>query len=481
MRKVWILSLLTVTAPPVCGQSSGSPAGVNFHGSLRSRAELWNWFDGAANSDYQFLGSIFRFGLSHQQQRFDWQLEFAAPVMLGLPADAAAAPPQGQLGLGATYFAANKRSQNSAMIFPKQAYLRFHHLGHGEDHSLRLGRFEFVDGGEVTPKNGTLAAVKNTRIRERLIGPFGFSHVARSFDGFHYSYAPEGMNLTVLGAFPSRGVFQTDGWGFLKAGLTYASLTKPVGGADNAGELRLFGIYYHDWRRIAKNDNRPAALRSADLGNVRIGTFGAHYIHAAKTSAGTVDLLLWGVLQTGRWSALHHRAGAVALEGGFQPGGLPALRPWLRGGYFRSSGDDDPRDGEHKTFFQILPTPRVYARFPFFNLMNLEDTFAELVLRPHPAVTIRSDAHALRLTQPNDLWYAGGGAFNPWLFGYPGRPSLGGRGLATLYDISVDLRATSSLTVGAYYGYANGKSVMANIYPAGKNAHYGYLEMLYRF
>ncbi len=468
-------------ASPVWGQSGGASKPVEFHGSLRSRVELWNWFAGEANSDYQFLGSIFRFGLGQQQPRFDWRVEFAAPVLLGLPDDAAAPAPQGQLGLGATYFAANKRSRNAAMIFPKQAYLRFHNLGDSKDHSLRLGRFEFMDGGEVTPKNGTLAAIKNTRIRQRLIGPFGFSHVGRSFDGFHYSYDPEGMNITLLGVFPSRGVFQVDGWGFLKVGFAYLSLTKPVGGGANTGELRAFGMYYHDWRPIAKNDNRPGPVRGADLGNVRIGTVGAHYIHAADTSAGTLDLLLWGVLQTGRWSTLDHRAGAVAVEGGFQPGGIPALRPWLRGGYFRGSGDNDPLDGEHKTFFQVLPTPRVYARFPFFNLMNLEDIFGELVLRPHKAVLIRSDVHGLRLTERNDLWYAGGGAFNPWLFGYPGRPSLGGRGLATLYDVSVDIKATASVTVGAYYGYANGKSVMANIYPAGKDAHFGYLEMEYQF
>ena len=60
-------------------------------------------------------------------------------------------------------------------------------------------------------------------------------------------------------------------------------------------------------------------------------------------------------------------------------------------------GDNNPNDGQHGTFFQVLPTPRIYARFPFYNLMNNQDAFAEVVLRPHPKWTIRSDAHFLRL------------------------------------------------------------------------------------
>ena len=33
---------------------------------------------------------------------------------------------------------------------------------------------------------------------------------------------------------------------------------------------------------------------------------------------------------------------------------------------------------------QMLPTARIYARTPFFNLMDTVDAFGELILRPHP-------------------------------------------------------------------------------------------------
>src|SRR3712207_7868095 len=54
-----------------------------------------------------------------------------------------------------------------------------------------------------------------------------------------------------------------------------------------------------------------------------------------------------------------------SFEGGFQPAGpLARVKAWVRAGYFRGSGDGDAADDRHHTFFQVLPTPRIYARFP---------------------------------------------------------------------------------------------------------------------
>ncbi|MDZ7637968.1 MAG: alginate export family protein [Bryobacterales bacterium] len=210
-------------------------------------------------------------------------------------------------------------------------------------------------------------------------------------------------------------------------------------------------------------------------------SFGGHLINATETSAGTVDLLAWGLGQTGSWGRLNHRAGAIALEAGFQPKGIPALKPWLRAGYSRTSGDDNPADGTHSTFFQLMPTPRPYAKFPFYDMVNNEDRYATLTLRPHAKVSVVSEIHALRLTTRNDLWYLGGGVFQPWTFGYVGRPSSGAQGLATLTDIGVALTLHKQFAVEAYYGHANGKSVMRSIYPDNKNGSFGYLEATYTF
>jgi hypothetical protein len=114
-------------------------------------------------------------------------------------------------------------------------------------------------------------------------------------------------------------------------------------------------------------------------------------------------------------------------------------------------------------------------------MMNSGDAFGELLLRPATRLTLRSDVHTLRLADKNDLWYSGGGAFQPRTFGYTGRPASGQSGLATLYDASGDYRVNTHVSLGAYYGYAGGKAVTHTIYPTGTGAHLGYLELFLRF
>lgn len=473
--------VLVAAAQILSAQTAPAARTLIFQGSLRSRVEFWEWFEGQADHTYAFSGNLLRLSVSQQRERFDWQLEAAAPVLLALPTAAIAPGAQGQLGLGPAYFAANGRNRYTGMVFPKQAFIRWRGFGGSKAHAFRLGRFEFIEGAEPVPKNPTLAALKRDRIAHRLIGNFGFTHVGRSADGFQWTLARERMHYTVAGGLPTRGVFQTDGWGNLHTAFGYAAATRQIGSARQSGEWRLLGLYYHDWRRVLKTDNRPLALRRLDQGNIRIATFGGHYLHVADTGAGTADFLFWGVVQTGRWGVLRHRSGALAVEGGWQPKALPRVKPWLRAGFFHGAGDADPNDQTHGTFFQILPTPRIYARFPFYNLMNLQDLFVTLALRPHKSVVVRADTHSLRLADRSDLWYAGGGAFQPWTFGYVGRPPGGGRGLANLFDISADYPVSSRVTVAGYLAHARGKRVVQAIYPEGRNATFGYLELTWRF
>ena len=451
--------------------------------SLRSRVYFWDWFQPTAgNNDYQYSGNLFRIGLSQSHDSWDWDAEFAVPFLLGLPANATGTgPQQGALGLGANYFSANSSSQNAAMIFPKNLYVRLDGLGGNKGHRLQIGRFEFLDGSELAPRNATLATLKRDRVAARLIGNFGFSDVGRSFDGIHYSYGTATDNFTFLSAVPTRGVYQVDGWGWNRIGFGYAAYTHEWGTGRHSADTRFFVIEYDDFRHILKTDNRALAVRRADLANIRIDTFGGHSLHAIETGAGTLDLLVWGAVQTGRWGVDTQRAGALDIEGGFQPKIVPELKPWFRAGYTYGSGDGNPNDNRHNTFFQLLPTPRPYAKFPFFNMMNTEDRYGILQLRPHRKVTVTSEFHAVRLTNANDLWYTGGGAYQPWTFGYTGRSTSGRRSLGNLYDLGADYRVNRHLTPSAYFGYTQGLAAMEEIYPKGKNGSFGYLELLTRF
>ncbi|MBI3402996.1 MAG: alginate export family protein [Acidobacteria bacterium] len=456
--------------------------GVTLSGSLRTRIESSDWFGDDPSGTYTYPGSIFRVAVGQPKARHDWQLELAIPVVFGLPDQAVVAGAPGALGLGANYFAANDNSARAASLFVKQAFVRVRRLGGVNGQSLKIGRMEFVDGTEVAPKHATLAALKRDRIAHRLLGNFAFTHVGRSVDGVLYALDRPVLNVTVLGARPTQGVFQVDGWGELDVNVFYGAVTGQVGGRENAGEWRFFGLAYRDGRdSVVKTDNRALAIRRADTGTINIGTFGGHYLHVAPTAAGPVDLLLWGAAQTGSWGQLAHRAGAFAAEAGWQPHGTPALSPWIRGGFDYGSGDADPNDATHGTFFQVLPTPRVYARFPFFNMMNTGDAFGELILRPSRTVTMRADVHALRLSDVNDLWYQGGGAFQPLTFGYAGRLSGGHSDLATLADASGDFVVSAHASVAAYFSYAAGQAVTQSIYAGARGARFGYLELSLRF
>ncbi len=484
INSIAVLFLLSIVSSLSAQDLASDPVkvgDVTVSGWLRTRGEVWDWFKGDANNHYAFSESIFRLAFSESKESFDWKIEVAIPFLLGLPNDAIAPGAQGQLGFGGSYYA-NARTTNTASVFPKQVYARFKFGSEQWKQSLLLGRSEFFDGGEVIPENTTLAALKRDRIMQRLIGNFGFTDNGRSFDGGVYAAGSSRTNVTLFAARPTRGVYQIDGWGEVDTAVFYGALTRQVGGGDSSGEWRLFGIGYDDSRgNDLKIDNRPQAIRGADHQGINIGTLGGHYIHALRTSAGTFDLLLWGALQGGSWGTLAQRAGAYAAEAGWQPKFLPSLKPWLRGGYNYGSGDNNPNDRTHGTFFQMLPTARQYARFPFFNMMNNQDVFGELILQPAKAVTIRTDIHSLALANRHDLWYSGGGVFQPWTFGFTGRPSNGQTGLATLYDISVDYTFNRHFAPAVYYGHAAGKLVIQDIYPRGRDANFGYVEMNYRF
>jgi hypothetical protein len=114
-------------------------------------------------------------------------------------------------------------------------------------------------------------------------------------------------------------------------------------------------------------------------------------------------------------------------------------------------------------------------------MMNTEDSFGSLVLRPQAKVTVSSEFHSLRLSNANDLWYSGGGAFQPWTFGYAGRATSGRRSLANLYDTSIEYRMSRNITLTAYLGYAQGLAAIDQIYNQGTGGEFGYIEFLYRF
>lgn len=473
--KVVISFLLVGFLPSSHAQSAGGPA-LSVSVYDRTRIDSWQWFAAPPyNNSYGYVESLLRVGVAQRLHRWDWQVELAQPSILGAPSDAISpVAAQGQLGLGASYYAANVNS-NAAAAFLKQGFVRLD----GEGSYLRLGRFEFIEGQETKPSDPTVAWLQANRIANRLIGNFGFSNAQRSFDGLDAHYHAGAWNLTAMAARSDQGVFNMNGNPELNVDLQYLALTHPE--ARQHILWRAFAIGYHDGRTgLTKTDNRALAVRSGDHKNIRIGTYGGDFLASIPAGPGKFDLLAWGAGQNGSWGLQSHKAGAAAVEGGYQ---LSKVRtaPWLRGGWFRSTGDSNASDGVHNTFFQVLPTPRVYARLPFYNLMNSTDDFVQLMDKPVNKLALRSDLHWLQLTSASDLWYLGGGAFDNKVFGYIGRPANGSHSLASVADISADWQTTKNVDLNFYYAYAQGKSVAAAIYPANHNMQYGYVEFVYHW
>jgi hypothetical protein len=102
-------------------------------------------------------------------------------------------------------------------------------------------------------------------------------------------------------------------------------------------------------------------------------------------------------------------------------------------------------------------------------------------LKPTAKLALRSELHTLRLADSADLWYSGGGVFQPQTFGYTGRPSNGNRGLGNVWDISADYQITPAFSTTLYYGHDWGKGVIASIYPKDSSGQLIFLETNFHF
>lgn len=467
-----MVALAAAPTAPIAAQDAST---VTPFAAWRVRAESWDWFDAGDEGRYTFVGSHARAGLAGTHRGVEWRLEAASPALLGLPDDAVLPAPGGQLGLGGAYAAANGGRRDVAGLFLKQATVRIGAAAGRRGTALRAGRFEFADGAESLPRDPVLASLRAQRVSQRLLGTFGFTHGQRSFDGALVTRRGARGQWSVAALRPTAGVFDVDGSTSLPVDLAYAAWDRETGAARAPVDQRLFVLHAEDRRGTVPTDSRPLADRTAAPRGVGVTTVGLHHLQRVGHGDRAGDVLLWAAWQFGRWGGLTHRAHAMAAEVAWR---LPRLRtrPAVRVGGALGSGDGDPADGTHGTFFQVLPTPRAYARFPFHNMMNVEELFATLELRPHATVAVRGGAHALRLREGADLWYLGGGAFDRGSFGYAGRPALGARGLGRMLELSVEWRPTPRIQVELFTAHASGGPVMARTYGARDGARLLYLE-----
>jgi hypothetical protein len=446
----------------------------------RNRVELWDWFEAPpASNAYGFMNSLVRVGFGQTKKSMSWRLELLQPSYLGAPSDAIGPPPQGALGLGAAYFGANERRASFGHLFLKQAFAQF---SLSPNTTVKAGRFEFFDGTEARIPDAVVNGLVQSRVAHRLLSNEAFPAAQRSVDGATFAWNAGANNVNAFAGRPTAGGVHLDGWKELDIEVYYGAYNRTVKAARGAGAFRVFVVGYVDHREnVVKPDNRPTPIRAADRESIALATFGVNYVHVFDTDrVGKFDVVGWAASQRGSWGTLSHGAASAFGEIGWQPP-EPRLKPWLRAGYRYSSGDDNPVDGTNGTFYQVLGATRQYARFPFYNLMNLKDAYGLFAVRPSPRITIRGEVHDLRLADAADLWYGGGGPGQSDAFGYAGRPSHDSDSLATFWDVSADTQLSRYLGLNLYFGHASGGDVIRGTYPSNANGNFGYVETVVRF
>lgn len=427
--------------------------------SLRTRTEYWDAF---SNDSDAFTGTRTRLRMQYAWAETLLLVGELQDVRLnGMAPDAS--------GLELVYRNANDAESHASGDQVRQLFAE---LRPSATSFVRAGRMDVKLGQEVLYPEPDWRYLKMARLGERLVGTVGWSQSERAYDGAAAGWALAGTQLYGFAARPTTGVFAVDTayrplhdiW------LGGASVTAKRGTLAENGELSVFGLYY--------DDDRPTD-RGGLADGIAIYTVGASWLSIHPLGPGKIDALLFGAVQVGDYNDLDQRAGAALIELGYQ---LPEVwgKPWLRIGLNVASGDGDADDGNHDTFFNMLPTNHLYYGFADqLAFQNVEDWFVQLRLAPHAQFNLNLFVHQFRLQNSDDARYSGTGAYNKTAFGFNAQPSRGYSHVGTEYDVvaTVALHRTVSLELG--YAFLDGGALFRA--SPSQDVHWGYamLELKY--
>jgi hypothetical protein len=467
-------SLVAGTSLQAQAPATSAPAPDDTRWVLRdwTRVESWHYFapnPGGGDPDYTDVANRLQIGVEHRAPRYDVSgaLQY---VQFGALPSGATGP--GALGTGALYFD-QSASTSSHKVYLRFLNVRLKSVASGLD--LQFGRFGYTSGAESPSGDARIEPIKRLRLDSRLIGEFEWALYQRAFDGIRADLDRPGWHATVGLFRPTQGGFENAaGAEITRIDLATGAVTLKPGRVLRHTDWQLFADRYDDTRAVrARPDNTGRTATDVD---VHINTFGSSLIGAYPAGPGRVDVVGWVAGQTGAWYEQQHRASAGAGELGYQwP--TAAWRPWLRAGFFHASGDANPSDSTHGTFFPVMPTVRKYSLSTVYGLMNLNDAFVQALFSPSPTLSVRVDLHRLDLATAADLWYSGSGATQKdgTNFGYAGRRSNGATSLGTMLEGSVDRVISRRWSVNGYVGVMKGGDVVRGTF-AGDWLTFGYVE-----
>lgn len=462
---------------PVSAPSAAAASGdTSFTVENLTRAELWRFFTppsgGGAHPDYAFVGNRSTLGARYRGPRWSMQGQIQYVRLENLPAGAIG---PGLLGTGGAYF------YQAGGTFSYQFYLRSLSLTWRSARGawIEAGRFSRAAAAEVATGDAVIDTITRERLNGRLLGDMEWSFYQRAWDGVRGGLERGRWHLTTSAVLPTQGTFEESANLPLdKVRVGAVELRGDPGAVARHVAVHGFAYLYDDTRAVtARPDNvfAPSSL-PAPRADVRIATAGGAAVGAFPQGTRRWDALVWAARQAGDWYGQDHRAWAGTLQGGHQWRGLPG-QPWLRAGLDQASGDADPLDGAHGTFFPMLPSGNHLSRSSTYALMNIRDVWTEARLSPGGTVDVQAAVHHVGLAQAGDRWYTGSGATSRAgnYFGFQGRNTDGARALGTVVEGEATWRPARWWTLRGYVGRMAGGAAVRRVF-AGDRLLTAWLE-----
>ena len=448
MRRGWVIAgvcLLALGVSPsfasagLAWQSDDGDHHITLDLETRFRVEVWDARATDADS-FTALRSRARLGYAWRD-RVRARVEFQDARINGLGSDSS--------GAAELYRAAAGEDSQTHGVRIRQLWLEYKP---SSKLSLRAGRQDIKLGTEVMYPEANWNYLKLARVSQRLVGTVGWTHGERSNDGVSAAYDFGEHYLYLFGAKPTTGVFDLDSSYASQSDILYggATFTAKRGAWLPNSEVRLFAIAYQDDR-----DTDDGGLVSDD--ELDIYTLGASLIGVYPCGPGNADLVLWGAYQWGSWPIvgddLDHRAWAAVVEAGYQ-WTRARMQPWLRVGVNLASGDGSATDGDHESFFNLLPTNHLYYGYQDqFALGNLLNYFVQLKAKPLPKTDVNLMLHQFSKWTTDDGRHFGTGAYNKDGFGFTVDDSSSARNMGTALDLVVGYQLNERVSLLAGYTY----------------------------
>jgi hypothetical protein len=297
---------------------------------------------------------------------------------------------------------------------------------------------------------------------ERLVGGFGWSNVAQSFDAVKLIYSDKNFNIDGwLGYKVPIDIRNQNNWydddeGFHGVYATYKGIDKH--------KLDLYYLY--------RNTTEPVAFGPSGRGKLNESTTG---FRLRGEKVNNFDYTLEAAYQFGEFGSQDVSAHAIIALAGYTFPEIP-WSPRLGIQWNFASGDEDPTDNERNTFDNLWPTNHLhYGYIDFVSLQNINAYNLRLNLSPTKKFSLQGDYWIFYLDETTDAAYnAARGVLRA------ANRRAGSGYLGSEVDVVARYNWNKNLQLEGGYSHFFAGTFLART-GANDDAHFWYLQSLLRF